>query len=285
MNKDKITPLPFDENRVLHELKHYLPSQTPIKDFIHHNTLHAFQGMKFYDGIFTASKIFGYQVTLELDDFRKLYQQGRIKENILDQVILKEKPHDSLNRWKAKLISGKYDEDQKPRIGSLRSHWKSQYKIDLDNEVHPILFRILCSYLDQGISLSRFPLHPDGFLASVRELETNSYISFFKSNRAKSLLLNYQTDLHGLLHVVVGHKDYFEQYLFDQQFSHQGWSGIVSAIEDAPHTLLDTRKITLRDLITFELLLEIDALDNHFGTVGVHYLIILISLPVICLTT
>lgn len=41
----------FDVGHVLHEMKHFLPSQTPIKDFIHHNTLHAYQHMKFYDGI------------------------------------------------------------------------------------------------------------------------------------------------------------------------------------------------------------------------------------------
>ena len=51
----------FDEQHILHELKHYLPTQTPLKDFIHHNSLHAFQQMKFYDAIFKASKIFGYQ--------------------------------------------------------------------------------------------------------------------------------------------------------------------------------------------------------------------------------
>ena len=62
----------FDESHILHELKHYLPSQTPLKDFIHHNSLHAFQGMKFYDAIFKASKIFGFQATMELNDFRKL---------------------------------------------------------------------------------------------------------------------------------------------------------------------------------------------------------------------
>ena len=56
----------FDEGKVLDHLKHYLPSQTPLKDFIHHNSLHAYQHMKFYDGIFTASKKFGYQVTLQL---------------------------------------------------------------------------------------------------------------------------------------------------------------------------------------------------------------------------
>ncbi|MEP7322183.1 MAG: DUF2309 domain-containing protein [Saprospiraceae bacterium] len=265
MNQTINTSKSYTETDILQKLKHFLPSQTPIKDFIHHNTLHAFQGMKFYDAIFKASKIFGYQVTLELNDFRKLYSQGRIKENILDHVIITGKSFDSLNAWKEKLISGKYNEDQSPRVGMLRAFWKSKYKIDLDNAVQPILFRVLCSYLDQGISLSRFPLHPDGFLASIRELEKNSYTSFFKSDRVKDLLLDDQTDLNSLLQIIVGHEDYFEQYLFDQQFSHQGWSGIVAAVEDAPHTLLDERKITFHDLIMIELLLEIDALDDQLG--------------------
>ena len=47
----------FNEAYVLHELVHFLPSQTPLKDFIHHNTLPAFQGDKFYDAIFKASKM------------------------------------------------------------------------------------------------------------------------------------------------------------------------------------------------------------------------------------
>src|SRR5688572_5086216 len=91
----------FDENSVIRELKHYLPSQTPIKDFIHHNSLHAFQHMKFYEAIFKASKIFGYQVTLELEEFRKLYRNGRIKNEILEKIIRSEKGSEHLDHWKA----------------------------------------------------------------------------------------------------------------------------------------------------------------------------------------
>ena len=59
-------PVHFDEQHVLHQLKHYLPAQASLKDFIHHNSLHAYQHLKFYDAIFKASAIFGYQVTLQL---------------------------------------------------------------------------------------------------------------------------------------------------------------------------------------------------------------------------
>jgi len=58
--------LHFDEQHALQELRHYLPSQTPLKDFIHHNSMHALQHMKFYDAIFRASRIFGFQVTMDV---------------------------------------------------------------------------------------------------------------------------------------------------------------------------------------------------------------------------
>ena len=56
----------FREENVLHHLKHYLPAQASLKDFIHHNTLHAFQDRKFYDALTESSKIFGYKTSLSL---------------------------------------------------------------------------------------------------------------------------------------------------------------------------------------------------------------------------
>jgi hypothetical protein len=66
----------FDENRAFHKLKHYLPSQQALKDFIHHNTLHGFQQLKFYDAIFKASNIFGLQVHLQLPEYRECTKPG-----------------------------------------------------------------------------------------------------------------------------------------------------------------------------------------------------------------
>ena len=260
----RLTPVHFDEHHVLHELKHYLPSQTPIKDFIHHNTLHAYQHMKFYDALFKAGKIFGYQVTLELKDFRQLHLNGRIKNEVLERVIARQKGTDDLSHWMHNLVAKNYDTHNEPRIGRLRAHWKTAYQLDIDNLVQPLLFRVLGSYLDQGIATWKFPVHEDGFLASIRQLEMDG-ASFFRSKAVKSLLSEEKIEMIPLLRRLVGNEAYFEQYLFDQQFSHPGWSGIVAAIEDAPHTLLDRRKISLHDLVLFELLLELDVLYTHRG--------------------
>jgi uncharacterized protein len=251
----------FSEEHILHELKHYLPTQTPLKDFIHHNSLHAFQEKKFYNAIFDAEHIFGYQVTFQLKDYRALLANGRIKQNVLDSVLVKHFGADA-NNWKQKVLTQLYNEETVPRIGQLRMLWKSQYSIDIDTLVQPLLFRVLASYLDQGIAIIPFPKTSVGLLDGMRELEKNSAISFFKTKKARELFLNTQTTIPQLLALIVGEEAYYDQYIFDQQFSHRGWSGMVATLEDQPHTLLAAKKIALADLIILDLLLEIDVLEN-----------------------
>ncbi len=255
----------FNEHEVLHQLKHYLPEQAALKDFIHQNTLSAFQKMKFYDALRHASQILGHRVSLSLGEYRSLYQQGKIRNDVLEHLISEKKGADSLDRWKQLAIKTKFDPLPLPRIGALRSNWKRQYKVDLDSQTHPILFRILCSYLDQGISIWNFPIRDQGFLESLKEMERSSFTSFFRGKRAKKILLETDCSIPDLLKIVVGDESLYKQYLFDQQFAHQGWSGIVSIIENMPQTLLDARKISIHDLVAFELLLEIDALDANLG--------------------
>ncbi len=260
----KVSQTTFNEHEVLHDLKHYLPAQAPLKDFIHHNTLHAFQNLNFSKAIYNASAIFGYRVSLSLSEYRALFKEGKINTKIVDRRIVQRKGVDLLSAWKEKMLTGEYHKSL-PRIGALRANWKREYRIDLDSLVHPLLFRILCSFLDQGISIWNFPVSDKDFLASMRDLERISFTSFFKSKRARNLLIDGKTNISFLLSILVGDESLYRDYLFDQQFSHQGWSGMVSTVEDQPQTLLDHKKISMHDLIAFELLLEIDALDDHFG--------------------
>lgn len=255
----------FNETEVLHELKHFLPSQAPLKDFVHHNTLHAFQNFKFYDGIRNASKIFGYFVSLQLEDYRALYISKRIREDILKRIIAEKKGGGHVNEWMKNVISKKYDTSISPRIGLLRENWEKKYHVNLDLFVHPYLFRILCSYLDQGISIWSFPVGHEGFLSSIREIEKNSFTSFFKGKRAREFLLAGNCKVEDLLKIIVGDESLYKQYLYDQQFAHQGWSGMVATVESQPQSLLNPKKISIHDLVVMELLLEIDTLDSQLG--------------------
>ncbi len=254
----------FGEAHIIHELKHFLPSQQALKDFIHHNSLHAFQHMKFYDAIFKASKIFGFQVHLQLPEYREMYKTGRIREDILQKVIKEKK--DTVDVWKDKLLNKEYDTLNQPRIGQLRKLWKEVYQFDLDNKVHPLLYRILCAFLDQGIAIDGFPVVNKNFIASIKEMEQNSFVSFFKTKKVRQQFVSGNYSITELLKTIVGKEEYFEQYLFDQAFAHHGWSGFISAVEDNPQTLLDKKLITLKELIEFELLLELDTLNDTFGS-------------------
>jgi uncharacterized protein YbcC (UPF0753/DUF2309 family) len=250
----------FQLERVVEKLTHYLPSQSPLKDFIHHNTLHAFQHDSFHEGLKNSSELFGYKTYLQLSEYRQLYKEAKINPSLLVQMI----PSTDKAHWLSCLLDKAYDEQVNSRIGELRANWKSKRKIDLDNFTHSILFRITSSYLDQGISIWNFPIKDVGFLAAMRHLESNGSVSFFKKNRAKKMLQNEGLTIQDCLAVLVGEEAHFERYLFDQQFAHPGYSGMVSLLSKDSSALIDQRQIDFTEWMTFECLLEIDAIDAYF---------------------
>ncbi|MEY2792210.1 MAG: hypothetical protein RJA76_202 [Bacteroidota bacterium] len=255
----------FNLHEVLHHLKHFLPAQAPLMDFVHHNTLHAFQHLPFHEALRQANIQLGYQVYLSLNEYRDLYKSNRIDHQILDIQLQKKKSKEQ-RIWKEKLIHHSYEVNYEPRVGSLRGLWKKKYGIDLDSLIHPNLFRLISGFLDQGISIWNFPIENLNFLEAIRKLENESYSSLFRSKKTRKLLHNEAIGIEDLLHQIVGNRsDLYEQYLFDQQFAHQGWSGMVSTVEDFPQSLLDSKKIQLSELIFLELLLEIDNLNYLFG--------------------
>jgi uncharacterized protein YbcC (UPF0753/DUF2309 family) len=255
----------FDETETLHKLKHYLPFQAALKDFVSQNILRAFQNMKFYDGLNAASQVFGYRTTYSLDEYRELYKTKKIEHDILNNVICQRKGILHLDAWKKLLLEKEYDAVITSQIGQLRARWKEQYHIHIDKIVHAFLIRFTSSYLDQGIAMESFPIKDKSFIDSIRELESNNAVSIFKTNRPRKLLLDSNTSLELLLKIIVGNENYYQHYLFDQQFAHPGISGFISVLESQPETLLDRRNISLHDFILFELLLELDALDNKYG--------------------
>lgn len=255
----------YEEEVVLHHLHHYLPHQNPLKDFINDNVLRPFQNLPFHEAMNHASAMFGYKTYSSLDTYRKLYAEGKINSKVLQRIIIEQKGFDDWEVWLEKLTTKVYDTNWYNRLGQLHQIWTHEHHINIEKEIHSFLFRFIGSYIDQGIAIQKFPIRNKSFLAAVKELEGNSFFKIFKSKRVDDLLLHKHCTIKDLLDILVADEQWYEQYLFDQQFAHAGWSGMVAVLEKHPEMLLDKRKICLHDFIVFELLLEIDALDRKFG--------------------
>lgn len=267
-----VAPDTFDIDSTLDHLAHWLPSQGPIKDFIHHNTLHAFQHLPFHEAISVAGKLFGARSYLPIADYQRRYHEGRITRSALDWAVQQYCPAER----KRSLLDSLFEDDPTchfPPVSlanhGIRSEWMKTLEMDLNALVHPVIFRLLSNYLDQGISRWSLPKNGERYWDCLLRLTQNSLLPLYPFNlgSAKSLLNSTPEQIieHCLQHIV-GHQDWYEQYLLELLLAHPGWSGMVRIIETQPNALLSPRLISLKELIASELLCELALIEDRKGT-------------------
>jgi uncharacterized protein YbcC (UPF0753/DUF2309 family) len=262
----------FNLDACIDSISHWLPIQGPIKDFIHHNTLHAVQNHSFHEGVALAARIFGARSYLPLADYQKRYRQGRITDAAITWAIRQsaadikdgDKFRDSL------FIED--DRSHYPPVSlanhGIRNSWLTRLEIDLNALVHPVLFRLLANFLDQGISRWCLPRSDERFWDCIWRLVHNSLLPLypFHESAVRRLLLEKPDQvILTCLEKIVGDEQLYEQYLLEMLLAHPGWSGMVRLVELNPQSLLARRAISLKEMIAVELACELAFLHLKKG--------------------
>jgi uncharacterized protein len=273
MAKSEIADTTFNLDTAIEHVAHWLPAQGPIKDFIHHNTLHAVQDHPFHEGIAIAAKIFGARSYLPLADYQALYQEGRIKPNAISWAI---EQSGCTDLEQEKLRNSLFEQDHTSHYPpvSLASHgirnaWLTHLEFNLNALVHPIIFRLLGNFLDQGISTWSLPKSGEHFWGCIVRLTQHSLLPLYPLNGPIAYeLLSKNPDevIQTCLEKIVGDEHLYEQYLLEMLLAHPGWSGMVRVIEQNPNMLLARREISLKELIAAELLIELMFLNKKYDT-------------------
>ncbi|MBI1897576.1 MAG: DUF2309 family protein, partial [Acidobacteria bacterium] len=84
--RDKHAKLTYLEHVIAHAA-HLLPAQGPIRVFIHHNTLHAFEDLPFEEAVQKGARLFGCHPYLPEDRYREKLARGRIRVADLEAVL------------------------------------------------------------------------------------------------------------------------------------------------------------------------------------------------------
>ena len=83
-NTDKIINIRQQIVEAIAHFEHVLPAQAPIKDFVHHNTLHGYQHLKATHELTGA---YGYE---PVEKYREYFSTGRITLDDLDTILAKQ---------------------------------------------------------------------------------------------------------------------------------------------------------------------------------------------------
>lgn len=86
-NHTKSSDIREQIKEAIHHLDHLLPSQAPIRDFVHHNTLHGYQHLPFPEALASARRLTGANGYMPLEKYREYFHEGRISVEDLTASI------------------------------------------------------------------------------------------------------------------------------------------------------------------------------------------------------
>jgi uncharacterized protein YbcC (UPF0753/DUF2309 family) len=295
-------------DKLLLSIRSKLPIQNPLHSFVHNNILQMFEGKDFHEAVEEAGKLYRARPYWPIFRYTEKFDEGKITEQDIFRGIdhylghyqaipSLEKMEITAKEYFYRLMFSELafnDDDVQPTITNnhlwdmcrektanqslvlsrSRTYWRGkEYWEKYHNEsyalsVHPLVIRLISSYLDQGQSFWSNPFTNKGFW--------NFFL--YDINSMKGFTTGWRTSLYNL---VEGHKalspeeviekilvskgipqNNWETYILDVLFDLKGWAGMVNKLELEPwQATVKAPQIKLLDYIAAVLLIE-SSMDN-----------------------
>lgn len=255
-----------DYAEILKELRKFLPYQGPIKDFVADNILYMFRdmGLSFHEALRKSSGLYGAREYRPIAEYRKAYAEGKITDEGMDYVLMSE--GGDAAELRSMLFHHPVPAELR-RTGFRAQGYlftmTSRNGVMPEERIHPIIFRLLASYLDQGLAAISMAEHGDDFwtalrrqVSAVRPLGlTQRFAEFVDKHNAEEII---GLCLKDLLPPKADVRTFFLEILV----AARGWAGIVAQVEARPECLNYPRHIRLVDYVAVYLLLLCESLKG-----------------------
>lgn len=246
-------------------LARYLPTQGPIRNFIHHNTLGEFQkeGYTFHEALRTAADLYGAKTYFSVEEYIHLYEKNEIIDVAIERVLKREKL--SLET-KTALFDLRNYRDENPSAFKQRGLlwlFGERHGVHVDEVLNPVVVRIVANYLDQGVLSLGFADRAATFWKTLQaQLSTMPLADVSKKSRLLILANDADALLETLLVRFVPDEKYRTAFLLEVLLELSGWAGLVHQLEKHPDALLFARPIALHEFTALYLALLVGFTPN-----------------------
>src|SRR5215831_2516888 len=253
---------------------HLLPRQGPIGVFVHHNTLHAFEHLRFEEAVMEASQLFGAEPYMSEASYRAELARGRIQLADIDAVLDSEPdtlvfPRLSRGSLRRAMITPGVREFDAATIlwrteqgdlardfrrAALRALFESCFARSVAHEpeaaqprpaddiIHPWLVRLCAVFLDQGAAYWPMPHRDLGFYESVRMLLAQrggvfpKYLAGLDDEFRRQQHLSYSASdaVLGSLDKLCFREAVWPEVLQAELLALPGWAGLIRTLEENP---------------------------------------------------
>ncbi|MCM0605066.1 MAG: DUF2309 family protein [Xanthomonadaceae bacterium] len=217
-------------------LGHYLPDQGPIQMFIHHNTLHGFEGKDFFQALKEASQFYGAQYLMPLSFYLNEVKKDRITEKELSwslklhgknvTVINLINHAEKLSNLSMKENSAFSD----VHLFRVR-HYEHKTGLSFQSELQNLIVPFVSAYMDQGVSHWPMEFSQGSIWPAFRKWIQLQ--SFGLARKIKNISLHESSEEQLDLLISKSNLDSHEA-LKDWLFMLPGWAGMIHVFERKP---------------------------------------------------